>query len=97
MDKITKLEIITDSLEMKEVIAVLESEGLPHYTLIRDVVGRGSRGFQGADDLSDAFTNSYLLTTCNADQVERVVAALRPLLKEHGGVCLVSEARWVLH
>ena len=43
------------------------------------------------------FQNSYVLTACTEEQLEQVVAAVRPVLKRVGGVCLVSDALWVLH
>ena len=97
MQSVKRLEIITDSLEMKHVCSVLEGEGITSYTIVRDVIGRGERGFQSCDELTDVFKNSLLLTTCDADQLQGIVEALRPILKRRGGVCLVSDAQWVIH
>src|SRR4028118_1074799 len=97
MQAVKRIEIITDTLEMKEVCAVLEAHGLSGYTVIKDVIGKGDRGHQSGDDLTDVFKNSYLLTTCAPGQVEEIVEALRPLLKKRGGVCLISDAQWVIH
>ena len=82
---------------MKHVCSVLEGEGITSYTIVRDVIGRGERGFQSGDELTDVFKNSLLLTTCDADQLQGIVEALRPILKRRGGVCLVSDAQWVIH
>ena len=97
MRNIKRLEIITETLEMKHVCAVLEREGVTGYTIVRDVVGWGERGEQSGDELTDVFKNSYLLTTCADAELERIVEAVRPLLKRRGGVCLVSDAQWVIH
>ncbi len=97
MQNVKKLEIITDTLEMKEVCAVLEAQGVSGYSIVRDVVGKGERGWQSGDELTDVFKNSYLLTTCDASEVERLIEAVRPILKKRGGICLVSDAQWVIH
>jgi nitrogen regulatory protein PII len=97
MQTIKRIEIITDALEVKAVCAVLEKQGVLSYTVIKDVTGKGERGVQSGDELTDVFKNSYLLTTCAPDQVERIVEAIRPLLQRRGGMCLVSDAQWVIH
>lgn len=95
--QVKRIEIITEAREMREVAAVLDALGVSGYTIIRDVEGKGGRGVQSGDELTDVFKNSYLLTTCAPERVEEVVEAIRPLLKRWGGVCLVSDARWVVH
>lgn len=97
MQAVKRVEIVTDSLEMAEVLTVLEGIGIVAYTLVKDVVGRGERGLQAGDDLADVFRNSLLLTTCQADKLPSLIEAIRPILKRRGGICLVSDAQWVLH
>lgn len=97
MQAIKRIEIITDVLEMREVCRLLEAHGVTGYTIIRDVVGKGERGVQLGDELTDVCKNSYLLTTCDAEQLEAIVEMIRPILKKCGGVCLVSDALWVKH
>lgn len=97
MKAVKRVEIVTEALEMREVCEVLEAHGISGYTIIRDVVGKGERGVQSGDELTDVFKNSYLLTTCPAEKLQEVVEAVRPLLKRRGGVCLVSDAQWVVH
>ena len=97
MQIVKRVEIITDALEMQAVTAVLEAHGISAYTIIKNVIGKGERGVQSGDDLTDVFKNSYLLTTCPLEQVQEIVEAIRPLLKRRGGVCLISDAQWVVH
>lgn len=97
MQAVKRIEIITDSLEMREVRTVLERLGVSGYTVIPDVIGKGERGLQSGDELTGVFKNSYMLTTCAPDQLDRLVAAIRPILKKRGGVCLISDAQWVMH
>ncbi len=97
MQIVKRVEIITDALEMQAVTAVLEAHDISGYTLITNVTGKGERGVQSGDDLTDVFKNSYLLTTCLPEQIAELVKAIRPLLKKRGGVCLISDAQWVVH
>jgi len=97
MQNVKRVEIITNALEMREVCAVLEAHDVTGYSVIGAVTGRGDRGVQGGDELSGAFSNSYLLTACAPERVEEVVEAIRPILRQNGGICLVSDAQWVIH
>lgn len=97
MQAIKRVEIVTDSLEMEEVIDMVESLGIAGYTLIRDVLGKGERGVQSGDELTGVFKNSLLLVACKDEEVVGLVEAIRPMLKKRGGICLVSDAQWVNH
>jgi nitrogen regulatory protein PII len=97
MQAIKRVEIVTDSLEMQEVIDAINSLGISGYTLIRDVLGKGERGTQSGDELTGVFKNSLLLVACSAKEVPGLVEAIRPMLKKRGGICLVSDAQWVVH
>ncbi len=97
MQALKKLDIIIDSLEMPKVLAILDKNGVSGYTLIDDVKGKGNRGIKDGVEITDVFVNSYCITACQAEKVDAIVAAIRPLLKRAGGVCLVSDAQWVTH
>lgn len=97
MQAAKKIEIICDTLEVKNVVKLLEAIGVSGYTIIRDVVGKGGRGIRRGDDLTDVFKNSMILTVCNAEQIPEVVDAIRPILKRFGGICLISDTHYVLH
>lgn len=97
MQAVKRVEVVTDTLGMREIIAALERAGLTAYTLVRDVAGRGERGMQAGDELTDVFSNSMLLTACPPERLNTLVNAVRPVLQRRGGMCLVSDAEWVLH
>jgi nitrogen regulatory protein PII len=97
MTPVKKVEIVTASLEIEHVLQVLDEMGVSGYTVIRDVVGRGSRGVRAGDELTGALKNSYVMTACSPADAERVVEAVRPILKRFGGVALVSDCHWVQH
>ena len=97
MESVKRIEIIIDTREMREVCRTLEALGVNGYSVIRDVTGRGDRGVQSGDELTDVFKNSLLLTAAPHESVAGIVAAIRPILKRRGGICLVSDAQWVIH
>jgi len=76
---------------------MLDAAGISGYTIIKDATGKGERGTRGGDELSGTFINSYVMTACPREQVAQVFEALRPILKRYGGICLVSDAEWVVH
>lgn len=97
MQPIKRVEIVTDSLEMQEVTDIIDQLGISGYTLIKEVLGKGERGVQSGDELTGVFKNSLLLVACEAEKVPALVEAIRPVLKKRGGICLVSDAQWVVH
>ncbi len=97
MQNVKRVEIITDALEMREVVRVLEAQGVLGYSVIPNLTGHGERGAQSGDDLTDVFKNSLLITACEPEHLTSLVEAIRPILARRGGVCLVCDAQWVVH
>jgi nitrogen regulatory protein PII len=96
MEPIKKVEIITNSLEIPQVLKILEKIGVSGYTLIEDVAGKGDRG-RVINDLDHTLTNGYVISVCTAEQEHELVEEIRPILKKFGGVCIVSDAKWIAH
>ena len=97
MEQVKKVEIITNTLEIKKVLRILDKVGVSGYTVIEDVTGKGDRG-RVIDDLeTEALTNGYVMSICTEDQEHKVVEAIKPILKKYGGVCIVSDAKWIVH
>jgi PII-like signaling protein len=94
---VIRLEIVVDAVHSAQVIDILVGSGLKGYTLIRGVSGAGERGRQHGDDITGVSSNNYILTTCNPEALDALTNVLRPLLKRVGGICLVSDARWLGH
>ena len=97
MQTVQRVEIVVDAAHSGRVVELLRAEGLAGYTLIRGVSGAAERGSQLGDEISGVSNNHYILTTCAPDRLDALAEALRPLLRRVGGICLVSEARWLLH
>ena len=94
---VKKIEIIIDYLDLPKVVGKLRDLGIKGYTVIRDASGTGDRGERAGDGFSGEFTNSLILVACSEAESTRIIEAMRPMLKRFGGVCLVSDAQWVIH
>lgn len=97
MEAVKRVEIVADSVELPELIQLVEEAGASGYTLIRDVLGKGERGLRANDTVTDVFKNIYLLVACPPDVAHRIIERARPVLKQYGGICLVSDAHYILH
>lgn len=97
MNSLKKIEIITNSFDLKKIAKLLDKLQISGYTIIDDVKGKGARGIQEADGFTDLFTNSYLMTACNPEELDKIIKAIRPVLKSGGGVAFVSDIQWVIH
>ena len=97
MRPVQRIEVVINAPHAPRVIAILASKGLQDYTVIRGASGSGERGLQRGDDITGVSNNVYVLTTCEPEDLEEVVESLRPLLRRAGGMCLVSDARWLEH
>ena len=90
MEPIKRIEIITNTLEILDKIGF-------DYTIIKQVTGKRNRG-KVIDDLqTQAFTNGYVLSICTTEQEHQLVTEIEPILKKFGGVCIVSDAKWITH
>lgn len=92
MEPVKRVEIIANSQELDKVLRVLNQVGVPGYTVIRNVVGKGQRSTT-ADDLVDTSTsNIYIICFCPEAQIMPMEEQLRPVLNRFGGICCVSDA-----
>ena len=97
MKEVKRIEIVIDASHTPMLLDALKDVGTTSYTLLRDVQGVGDRGERLGDTLTDVLQNSYVLVACPPEELSLVIEAVRPLIKQYGGVCLVSDAQWLLH
>lgn len=95
MKSVKRIEIVIDKPHEPEVRAKLRSLGVPGFTVFEAITGFGDRGSRDGGELSDAMVNRYVLTTCQPQQLETIVQAIEPLLHQHGGLCLITDAQVV--
>ena len=87
-----RIEIIANSLELDKIIDGLARAGVPGYTVIRNVVGKGDRRTASDDLEMTMLSNIYVIAFCSEEFVKSVEKEIVPILNRFGGVCYVSEA-----
>lgn len=97
MQPVKRIEIIIDSPELPELVATLRAAGVTGYTVFSPLTGFGDRGERHNDEPGGGSGNACLLTAVEPGRCDEVVAAVRPILKRRGGICLVTDAEWVKH
>ncbi|KAF3884009.1 transcriptional regulator [Tolypothrix bouteillei VB521301] len=97
MQEVKKVEIIMDNSYIEETLKILETVSVSGYTIIKDTSGKGDRGLS-CPDIDCLFSSSYIMTVCtNEKQLDSLVQKITPILKKIGGMCLVTDAKWVNH
>lgn len=92
MTKVKRIEIIANCLDVRTVIGEMERVGINGYSVIRGVSGRGKHGKKREGGHIDVMASCYIMAACPAEHAEALIAAVTPLLKRFGGLCLVSDA-----
>jgi nitrogen regulatory protein PII len=72
MMPVKRIEIIAAAPGLPGILKFLDGAGVSGYTVIKNAIGKGERGEQGGDELSGAFVDSCIITTCPPEQVEQV-------------------------
>ena len=97
MRALKRVEIVVGTPDSSKVIKILDDNGIDGYTMIKNVLGRGDKGIKDGEGLHNAFQNTYIIVACSAEELEGITEPLREVLTKSGGVCLVSEAQWLIH
>lgn len=92
MHEVKRLEILSDSVELGKIIDGLEKAGVPSYTVIRNVAGKGIRGAAFDDSAVTMVDNAYVIAFCSPELVKPVIEVIRPILNKFGGSCWISDA-----
>lgn len=90
-----RIEIVIDEEKLEDLITLLREADVRGYTFLKPAGGLGSRGTRRPDDIFFEENNALLILACEEPQAQKVIAALRPKLKDFGGMCLVSDCSWV--
>jgi PII-like signaling protein len=92
MREVKRLEIVIDSLHVDQVLTGLRAAGVDGYTVVRGASGWGDRGHRQPDGVSGVFENCVVLCVVEPHLIGDALDRVRPILKRHGGVGVVSEA-----
>ncbi|NJN48494.1 MAG: P-II family nitrogen regulator [Alkalinema sp. RL_2_19] len=91
MHTVTRMEIMSDAVELSKLTAVLNTGDRVTYSILRNVSSHGVRG----ESVQDSFISSeniYIIAFCPPEQVKPLLAEIRPILNKFGGACFVSDA-----
>jgi nitrogen regulatory protein P-II 1 len=91
-----RIEIVIEEEALGDLLGLCRSVDVRGYTFIKHAGGLGSRGERLPDDYALGEKNAVVILACEEKQAERIVTALRPKLKDFGGMCLVSDCEWVI-
>lgn len=97
MKTIKRIDIVINSIEKEHLYKILQQHGMSNFTLFEEVKGLGDRGWQDGAGLTDSFKNVCLMIACEQEDFDKIKEPLRKFLTKVGGICLVSEAQWLLH
>jgi nitrogen regulatory protein PII len=94
---VKRIELVVEAIEKEEVIASLKRINIRSFTIYHHVGGSGERCVRDEGVFGEKFENVTFVIACSENQVTAVIEILRPVLKRFGGMCLVSDAKWVKH
>lgn len=97
MKPVKRVEIVVEAVHEQAVERLIRRAGIDGYTLIRDVAGLGGRGERAADGLTSAFQNVCFIVAAPPDDAMRLAESLRNLLRQSGGMVLITDAMWLGH
>ena len=97
MRDVKRIEIVVEAPQEEAIRQLIEDAGIDGFTLMHAAAGRGQRGDRTSDGLSSAFQNVVFLIAAPKEETAAFVEEVRPILKRTGGICLVSDARWLKH
>lgn len=93
-----RIEIVLEKTQSEPLVRALQDAGVRGYTLIPNAGGSGDRGYRRADDVTDTDENCVFIVAADTDELMRtIIEAVRPIIRRFGGMCLVSDAQWLLH
>ena len=88
-----RIDLFVSEREVAKVCKALRQAGVPGYSVMRHVTGKGMAGeISEAMDFSGLGANAHVIVFCAEETVAETRAALRPLFDVFGGVGFVSDA-----
>ncbi|MCX5946929.1 MAG: transcriptional regulator [Cyanobacteria bacterium] len=88
-----RIDLFLSEREVNKVCKAISEAGVPGYSVIRHVTGKGLAGeISESMDFSGLGANAHVIVFCDPGLLSAVRAALRPLFEVYGGVGFISEA-----
>ncbi|GAB5452428.1 MAG: hypothetical protein Hals2KO_27560 [Halioglobus sp.] len=93
-----RIEIIIEEPMAPRLVSLLKALKVSGYTAIPNASGDGDRGTRRGDELAGDSTNTLFIIACEDELlVKKIVEEVRPLIQRSGGICLISDAHWLIH
>ena len=88
-----RLELILSERELDAVIQAMETAGVPGYSVVRHVTGKGPHGSVSEGmEFSGLGANAHVIVFCPEEVLPKLRQGIQPLLDYYGGVAFVAEA-----
>lgn len=91
-----RIEIVINEDSLDDLLKLFRDADVRGYTVIKKAGGLGSTGERDPDDYVMEQHNAVMVLACEEDQAEKVIMTLYPKLKDFGGMCLISDCKWIL-
>ncbi len=89
-----KMEIVVEGEHLEFVTDLLERAGVPGYTIVHNLSGKGSHGFhEGHLLFNEEEVLVMVISVMDEDKVSVVLEGLRPFLNKHSGVVFISDVQ----
>lgn len=86
-----KIEILIEAIKLDGVIYQLEEMGVPGFTVVGNISGKGANGVLDHNCKAKVFENTYIFTVCTEAQAQKVVTYLDEIFQYFSGACFVSD------
>jgi len=86
-----KVEIIIEAVKLDTLIYQLEEIGVPGFTVVGNISGKGANGVLDHNCKAKVFENTYLFTICTESQAQQVLEYVEEILQYFSGACFVSD------
>lgn len=86
-----KVEIIIEAVKLDAIIYQLEEIGVPGFTVVGNISGKGANGVLDHNCKAKVFENTYIFTVCTAKQAMQIIHYLDEVFRYFSGTCFVSD------
>lgn len=92
-----KVEILIEGVKLDAIIYQLEEIGVPGFTVVGNISGKGANGVLDHNCKAKVFENTYIFTVCTEEQAEQVLQYLNEVFKYFSGACFVSDVQTLVN
>lgn len=96
MKTMKKIEVIIEAVYLNRLLELYAKNGIDRYTVFKDIEGAGGHGLKMADEVTDVFSNDYIISVCDEKQFLEVKEKIRLFIKKYGGKCFVTDTLMLL-